>query len=149
MISISKVILIFAICNFLSAIEAFKLIKTDNFESNKINFQNFNSTSKFILDNGEKKFYEFGNRITGDKMKGEVKEKFTFPSLTNKEITLSFPDDNGKQFRITQIRIYVDQSSTEGAAHIIDGGIDENFIKIEVKAEQTMYFSYLAECYGY
>ncbi|XP_068157722.1 uncharacterized protein [Drosophila tropicalis] len=91
--------------------------------------------------------YSLGARISGDRLVAQGADVFTYPSVKDVSLQLTYPE-SGTGAVVTYVELICSQDNTEGNAYVVAGGIGQRFISIVLEANQTKNFSYQAQYYG-
>ncbi|XP_062556052.1 uncharacterized protein LOC134220914 [Armigeres subalbatus] len=92
--------------------------------------------------------YTVGQRLPGDQLVSTTQDYSSSDTLQDVALYLRYPE-SGTGAVVTFVEIVVNQSSNQGHAHIVSGGVGEHFIELVVEAYGTSYFQYSVQVYGY
>lgn len=94
----------------------------------------------------EAKWYLGGKYQGGQELKIQGSDSKKLQGPTNVQYTITI--DPQKYFYITEISLFVDQSSSIGQAYIEDGGPGYDFMRLVLQAKETTYIDYRLDVYG-
>ncbi|XP_031628578.1 uncharacterized protein LOC116344250 [Contarinia nasturtii] len=92
--------------------------------------------------------HKLGDRINGDRLITTAEGSWTYSSPQNIKLTLNYPR-SGTGLVVTFLKVLVSQSTNKGRGYIISGGIGQRQLTVLIEADQTLYFKFSAEIYGY
>ncbi|XP_031628629.1 uncharacterized protein LOC116344295 isoform X2 [Contarinia nasturtii] len=92
--------------------------------------------------------YRLGNRIAGDRLVATAAGSNSWTSAQDIKLTLNYPK-TGIGSIVTYLQVIVEQSTNIGRGYVTSGGIGQRQITVVIEGNQTLYFKYNAEIYGY
>jgi len=92
--------------------------------------------------------YRLGLRISGDRLVATAAGSNSWTSAQDVKLALSYPK-TGIGAIITYLQVIVEQSTNIGRGYVTSGGIGQRQITVVIEGNQTLYFKYSSEIYGY
>ncbi|XP_055838594.1 uncharacterized protein LOC129906726 [Episyrphus balteatus] len=92
--------------------------------------------------------YTLGQRVSLDKLVGQGANSQSYKSPQNVRLQIQYPNNPNGGDIVTYVRIDVDQSSNDGQAYVLSGGIGQRRIIIIVEAYNTLWFNYNVAIYA-
>lgn len=95
--------------------------------------------------------YTVGTRVDGDRLVASDSENLSWSTVHGVIMNVRYPQSSSgtPAAVVSYVEVVVDQSSDEGRAYVIEGGVGQRNIAFVVEAHSTTYFNFKAEVYGY